>query len=109
MDKNTPKTSFEQWFSPLNMKLLDFQVKTLNLDYYTKKLTTESFLKLLLFAQLNEIESLHALSDSLFDDQLQKAVDLESISISHLSRRLNYLYSKVFQKIFLDFITQHLY
>jgi len=33
MDKNILKISFEQCFSPLNMKLLDFQVKTLNLDY----------------------------------------------------------------------------
>jgi len=106
MDKNTPKTSFEQWFSPLNMELLDSQVKTLNLDYYTKKLTTDAFLKLLLFAQLKEIESLHALSDALFDDQLQTAVNLESISIAQLSRRLNALNPAVFQKIFLDLVAR---
>lgn len=52
MDKITRKTSFGQWFSPINLKLLDEQVKSLKLDFYTKKLTTESFLKLLLFAQL---------------------------------------------------------
>ncbi|WP_396653132.1 DUF4372 domain-containing protein, partial [Metabacillus arenae] len=68
---------------------LEEQVKTKKLDYYTKKLTTESFLKLLLFAQLQEVESLHALGDCLFDDQLQKGIDLESISISQLSRRIN--------------------
>ncbi len=53
---------------------------------YTKKLTTESFLKLILFAQLHEVESLHALGDCLFDNELQKGIDLESISISQLSR-----------------------
>ncbi len=52
MDKITRKTSFGQWFSPINLELFDDQVKTLKLDFYTKKLTTESILKLLLYAQL---------------------------------------------------------
>lgn len=102
MDKITRKTSFGQWFSPINLQLFEEQVKTMKLDYYTKKLTTESFLKLLLFAQLEEIESLHALSDCLFDDQLQKEVGLNSISISQLSRRLNGINPDLFQKLFLD-------
>ncbi|WP_156478380.1 IS4 family transposase, partial [Cytobacillus firmus] len=72
----------------------------------TKKLTTESFLKLLLFAQLEEIESLHALSDCLFDDQLQKGIDLDSISISQLSRRLNGMNPDLFQVLFLDLVSQ---
>lgn len=106
MDKITRKTSFGQWFSPINLQLFEEQVKTLKLDYYTKKLTTESFLKLLLFAQLEEIESLHALGDSLFDDELQKEIDLESISISQLSRRLNRLNPDLFQQLFLDLVAQ---
>ncbi|MED3824311.1 DUF4372 domain-containing protein, partial [Priestia flexa] len=52
MDKITPKTSFGQWFSPINLQLFEENVKTMKVDYYTKKLTTESFFKLLLFAQL---------------------------------------------------------
>ena len=50
MDKIRRKTSFGQWFSPINLQLFEENVKTLKFDYYTKKLTTESFLKLLLFA-----------------------------------------------------------
>jgi putative transposase len=106
MDKITRKTSFGQWFSPINFKLFDDQVKTLKLDFYTKKLTTESFLKLLLYAQLEEIESLHALSDCLFDDQLQTGTNLDSISISQLSRRLNGMNPDLFQKLFLDLVSQ---
>ena len=68
MDKITRKTSFEQWFSPINLQLFEENVETMKLDFYTKKLATESFLKLLLFAQLEEVESLHALCDCLFDD-----------------------------------------
>jgi IS4 transposase len=106
MDKITRKNSFGQWISPINSQLFEEQVKTLKLDVYTKKLTTESFLKLLLFAQLQEVESLHALSDCLFDDQLQKAIDLDSISISQLSRRLNGLNPDLFQRLFLDLVSQ---
>lgn len=106
MDKITLKTSFGQWFSSINLTLMEDQVKTLKLDRYTKKLTTEKFLKLLLFAQLQEVHSLHALSDSLFDDQLQKEVDLDTISISQLSRRLNNLNPDMFQRLFLDLVAQ---
>src|SRR5690625_4421706 len=102
MDKITRKTSFRQWFSPINPQLVEENVKTMKLDYYTKKLTTESFLKLLLFAQLQEVESLHALNDCLFDDQLQKETKLDSISVSQLSRRLNGMNPELFQSIFLD-------
>jgi IS4 transposase len=106
MDKITRKTSFGQWFSPINLQLFEENVKTMKLDYYTKKLTTESFLKLLLFAQLQEIESLHALGNCLFDDQLQKGIDLDSISISQLSRRLNGMNPDIFQRLFLDLVAQ---
>jgi len=34
----------------------------------------------MLFAQLNEAESLHAINDALLDDNFQKAVGFESIS-----------------------------
>lgn len=104
MDKITRKTSFGQWFSYINLNIFEDHVKTMKLDYYTKKLTTESFLKLLLFAQLEEIESLHALGDCLFDDELQKEIDLDSISISQLSRRLNGLNPDLFQLLFLDLV-----
>lgn len=106
MDKITRKNSFGQWFSPINLRVLEENVKTMKLDFYTKKLTTESFLKLLLFAQLKEVESLHALDDCLFDDQLQKAVNLDSISFSQLSRRLNGMNPDLFQSLFLDLVGQ---
>ncbi|MCT6923502.1 DUF4372 domain-containing protein, partial [Metasolibacillus sp.] len=80
MDKFTRKTSFEQWFTPISSTKLEELVETHHLNTYTKKLHITSFLKLLVFAQLNEIESLRAVSETLFSDDLQKATDLESIS-----------------------------
>ena len=81
-------------------------MKTLKLDAYTKKLTTEPFLKLLLFAQLHETESLHALINCLFDEQLQTGVNPDSISVSQLSRRLNGLDPALFQQLFIDLVAQ---
>lgn len=82
MDKFTRKTSFEQWLSPINQKLFEELVKTYPLNYYTKKLYMALFMKLLLYAQLHETESLRALSDELFSDELQCATGFESISFS---------------------------
>lgn len=106
MDKNTLKTSFGKWISPVNMKILSEQVDILNQDYYTKKLTTEAYLKIMLFAQLHETESLHAISDALLDDNFQKAVGFESISASQLSRKNNELDPSILATIFLDLVSQ---
>src|SRR5690625_3733998 len=89
MYKNTLKTSFGKWISPINMKKFSKQVDILKQDYYTKKLTTESFLKIMFFAQLHETESLHAISEALLDEDFQKAVGFDSISTSQLSRKNN--------------------
>ncbi|WP_391207737.1 IS4 family transposase [Psychrobacillus sp. L4] len=106
MDKITRKTSFEQWFSPISNKLLENQVKNLHLDYYTKKLHMASFMKLLLFAQLHETESLRALSDCVFSEELQHVTNLDSISFSQLGRRLNQVPTDFFQSILLDLVAQ---
>ncbi|HEY4532233.1 MAG TPA: IS4 family transposase [Kurthia sp.] len=106
MDKFTRKTSFEQWFTPISSTKLEELVETHQLNYYTKKLHIASFLKLFVFAQLNEIESLRAVSETLFSDDLQKATDLESISFSQLGRRLNRIPTDVFQVLFLDLVAQ---
>src|SRR5690625_4415073 len=63
--------------SRINLKKFSNHVDILKQDYYTKKLTTESFLKIMLFAQLHETESLHAISDALLDEDFQKVVGVE--------------------------------
>lgn len=72
MDKFTGKTSFEQWFSQISSDFLEEQIENYQLDHYVKKLYTKRFLKLLFYAQINETESLRALSDHLFSENLQK-------------------------------------
>ncbi|MFA8440207.1 IS4 family transposase [Pueribacillus sp. YX66] len=104
MDKNTLLSSFGKWVAPINFNLLYEQVDALKLDYYTKKLTTESYLKLMLLAHLDEWDSLHDMSDAMVDDDLQKAVGFESISVSQLSRRNNEIPSEVLAKLFFHLV-----
>ena len=106
MDKNTRKTSFEQWFSPISTSLFEEQVKKHDLNRYTKKLHMASFMKLLLYAQLHETESLRGLSDCVFSEELQKATNLDSISFSQLGRRFNQVPTEFFQTIFLGLVAQ---
>src|SRR5690625_3182809 len=106
MDKFTRKTSFTQWLSPINQTLFEEQVTMHQLDYYTKKLHMDSFTSLLLYAQLHETESLRALSDAVFADELQQVAGLESISFSQLGRRLNQIPTSFFQTVFLDLVSQ---
>ncbi len=82
MDKITRKTSFEQWLSPISTVLFEEQVNAHRLDHYTKKLHMALFTKLLLYGQLHGTESLRAISDCVFSEELQEASKLESISFS---------------------------
>src|SRR5690625_4065873 len=106
MDKFTGKTSFEQWLSPISSSLFNEMVENMELDYYTKKLYMAPFMKLLLFAQLHATESLRALSDAVFSDDLQHAIGFESISFSQLGRKLNDVPTSFFEPIFLDLVAQ---
>lgn len=106
MDKFTRKTSFQQWLSPINRSLFDELVNAYHLNYYTKKLYMASFMKLLLYAQLHETESLRALSDAVFSEELQQATGLRSISFSQLGRRINTIPTEFFQTIYLDLVNQ---
>src|SRR5690625_6896918 len=104
MDKNIRKTSFCKWVSPINFKKLCEKVEILNQDDYTKKLTTKAYFKLMLFSQLHETESLHAMSDALLDEDLQQALGFEAISASQLSRKNNEIDPSILANVFLDLV-----
>jgi len=106
MDKNTLKSSFGKWISFINSQKLMNRVNSTKQDYYTKKLTTESFLKLMLFAQLHETESLHAMSDALLSEELQQELGFTSISASQLSRKNNDMDPSILATLFMDLVAQ---
>src|SRR5699024_4137108 len=106
MDKNTRKSSFGKWISPINFRKLDEQVSLFKQDYYTKKLTTASYIKIMLLAQLHETESLHAMSDALLSEELQQELGFSSISASQLSRKNNEMDPSILAGVFMDLVAQ---
>ncbi|TDM05122.1 IS4 family transposase, partial [Macrococcus lamae] len=98
------KSSFEQWILPIDFKKVSAHVRYLNLDHYTKKLNTCAFIKLLLYSQLFETESLRAVSDSVFSERLQETLGFESISYSQLSRKLSEVPTEIFKVIFTELL-----
>lgn len=106
MDNDTLLTSFSKWVAPINVEKLMKKVKVTGQDRYTKKFTTEKYIKLLLLSHLKEVESLHAISSMVFDEDLQKALDLDSISVSQLSRKHRAVDSEILSSIFFQLVDQ---
>src|SRR5699024_3275755 len=106
MDNNTRNSSFGKWISAINFRKLDEQVSLFKQDYYTKKLTTASYINIMLLAQLHETESLHAMSDALLSEELQMALVLSSISASELSRKNDEMDPSILAGVFMDLVAQ---
>lgn len=94
-------------FLPLSQEFLMNQIESLKLDKYTKKLDSIKFTKLLVFAQLDELESLADISLELrTNEALQNEIGLASISDSQLSRKLRDLNPKIYENAFRHLVSQ---
>ncbi|PHJ38030.1 hypothetical protein P378_12340, partial [Desulforamulus profundi] len=88
MDKDTNKSTYNQLFQAIyNEKFLS-NVKESEVDAYAKKLTVVKLIQLVAYAQLEQLEGLRHISNSLNDDNFSAAVGINSISASQLSRKL---------------------
>lgn len=100
MDKNITKSTFMEYLVPLNQEYLMKLIESLKLDKYTKKLDSVKFTKLLVFAQLKELESLADISLELrTNEALQDEIGLASISDSQLSRKLRDLNPEIYENV----------
>lgn len=98
MDKDTTKTTFYQYLSPINFEKVSEII--LSLDRYVKKLTTQKLIMILIYGQLFTKTSLTELSTEVKNDEdLQKILKLKSISTSQLSRKLRDTPAQVLQAI----------
>ena len=102
MDKYKTKMTIKKWFSFINLeKLSGKSQKTIqSFDAYVKKLTFERTLKLFLFAINDETNSLRHLDNQLVNPKLRKAIGVDEISYSQLSRAIRALDSSVLMEIF---------
>ena len=92
-DKNTTQSTFLQLFQPILSKNIWAKINSKNpgLDRYVKKLHSHQLIELLILAQLQQHQGLDEISKSLADKKLSQALELESISASQLSRRIQTL------------------
>jgi hypothetical protein len=72
----------------------------LKLDRYIKKLQTIQLILILIYGQIQQQKSLPVLVNNFNSQNFCKAVKLNSISASQLSRRLNHLSPKVLHLLF---------
>jgi hypothetical protein len=105
-DKDTIKTTFFQLFQPVFQGPFSQYIEETGVDKYVKKLTTIKLFQLLSFAQLEQFNGLRDISNSLNDEDHSLSVELESISHSQISRRLNAIPTTTFHVLFQDLIQQ---
>ena len=105
--KDNTKSTLYQLFEQLSDKeIFGLLYKQLGIDRYVKKLTTEKLLFLIVLAQLKQHNGLREISISIDDDAISRAIGLESISFSQISRRLVSLPTEAFEKLFKHLVTK---
>lgn len=108
MDKYKTNTSFNKWFSSINLNQLSKAAKQdiAAFNRYVKKFPFETALKLFLHGINAEKESLRHLDTDMVSPDLQRELGLESISHTQLSRTLNKLSPVLLWEIFLQRVHQ---
>ncbi|KRG11625.1 transposase, partial [Virgibacillus soli] len=101
MDNYTTQSTINELLNVLSEEKFLKIINVSNLDHYIKKFTAYHFLQLFIIAQLNESESLRALSKQMKDtNEIQTFMNIESISASQLSRKQSALSPELFEKLF---------
>jgi hypothetical protein len=94
-------TTFQALWKELDTRIFSNLINIVDVDEYVKKLSAYRFLQLLILAQINEIDSLSAMSKHLKDTkELHTELELNATSTSRLSRKLRNLTPSLFETIF---------
>jgi len=96
-DKNTTESTFFQLLGPILSQDLWQKIsnKVAFIDKYAKKLRTLQLVQLVMNAEMQHYGSLKEISNSLNNDEYAKAIHLESISTSQISRRFRDMSTEV--------------
>ncbi|MCZ0756213.1 DUF4372 domain-containing protein [Anoxybacillus sp. J5B_2022] len=94
-------TTFQALWKELDGRVFSKLIPIFDVDKYIKKLSAYRFLQLLIFAQINEIDSLTAMAKHVKDTkELHTELEFDAISTSQLSRKLKHLSPSLFETIF---------
>ncbi|WP_240041457.1 DUF4372 domain-containing protein [Paenibacillus ginsengarvi] len=78
----------------------------MNQDKYVKKLTTLSYVKLFLHAQIQQHDELREIAADVLCKDFQKEFGIKSISASQLSRKHNQVDSALLEQVFMSLVLQ---
>jgi len=107
MDNATWKSCFGQWLSLVDPDSLQASITKHGADRYVKKLGTSAVLRVFLYAQLVNAKGLRELEIAVrHDGALQCELDIDSISISQLSRTCARIPTDVFRSVFFDLVNK---
>jgi hypothetical protein len=104
IDKNITQSTFCKFFQPIFCEKFLGVIRSLKLDRYIKKLQTIQFILILIYGQIQQQKSLPVLVNNFNNQDFCKAIKLESISVSQLSRRLNHLSPQVLHTLFQEMV-----
>ncbi|MEI7028450.1 IS4 family transposase, partial [Paenibacillus sp. y28] len=104
MDKDTLFSSFSKWISPICAKSFTERVQAAEQDKYVKKLTTLSYLKLFLHAQIQQRDGLREIADDVLSKDFQKELQMNSISAAQLSRKHNQVNPVLLEQVFMELV-----
>ena len=107
MDNTTWKSCFGQWLSLVDYNSLQVSIAAHGADRYVKKLSTTALLQIFLYAQLTNASGLRELEIAVRNNEaLQRELNVESISISQMSRSCARIPTEVFRTVFLDLVSK---
>lgn len=104
--KDTTLSTFHQLFAPVSNDYFWQLTASMEVDKYVKKLNSLQFVELMVFAQLEQLRGLRDISNKLKSPQFSRAINLESISFSQISRRLRGLPTRFIQLLFSHLTTR---
>ena len=104
--KVTTNSTFDQLFKPIFSKKIYRLLQNLEVDKYVKKLTALKFITLIVYAQLEQLQSLREISSIFHSKGFSSAIKLDSISFSQLSRKLRSTMLDTVQSLFKDLVNQ---
>lgn len=104
MDKNTLFSSFGKWLSPICTRTFTERVNAADQDKYVKKLSTLSYFKLFLHAQLQQRDGLREIADDVLSKDFQKELGITSISAAQLCRKHNQVDPALLEQVFMDLV-----
>jgi len=105
-NNNNTKSTFSKLFEPIfELKFLDI-LNSLKIDHYVKKLKGIQLITLLIYGQIKQQKSLAELANNFNNEDFCKAIDLNSISASQISRRLNKFSPNVLEELLKQLIVK---